>query len=54
MTMNKIKIKFPDGSEREFDSGVTPLQIAQSISRKLAEEALFVILMGLLKNYLLL
>jgi len=38
MFMNKIKIKFPDGNVREFDKGVTPFQVAQSISERLAEE----------------
>jgi threonyl-tRNA synthetase len=35
-----IKITFPDGSVKEFEKGVTPLEIAQSISRRLAEEVL--------------
>ena len=35
-----IKITFPDGSVREFESGTTGLQIAQSISSRLAEEVL--------------
>ncbi len=48
--MDKIKIKFPDGSEREYDSGVTPLQIAQSLSRKLAEEALVCEINGAAKD----
>jgi len=38
--MDKIKIKFPDGKEREFEKGVTPFQIAQSISERLADEVL--------------
>lgn len=38
--MNKIKINFPDGSSKQFDEGITPFQIAQSISQKFAEEAL--------------
>ncbi|MCU0332619.1 MAG: TGS domain-containing protein, partial [Ignavibacteriaceae bacterium] len=38
--MNKIKIKFPDGQEKEFEKGVTPFQIAQSISERLADEVL--------------
>lgn len=28
----KVKIKFPDGSEKEFDSGITAEEIAGSIS----------------------
>ena len=31
-----INIKFPDGSVRQFESGVTPLEIARSISEGLA------------------
>lgn len=38
--MDMIKIKFPDGSVKEFDNGVTPLQIAESISSRLADEVL--------------
>ncbi len=38
--MEKIKINFPDGSQKEFDKGVTPLQVAQSISSRLADDAL--------------
>ncbi len=38
--MDKIKIKFPDGNEKEFEKGITPFQIAQSISERLANEAL--------------
>jgi threonyl-tRNA synthetase len=38
--MDKIKINFPDGSSKEFEKGITPLQIAASISNRLAEEAL--------------
>ncbi len=37
---DKVKIKFPDGSEKEFDMGITPYQIAESISPRLAEEVL--------------
>jgi threonyl-tRNA synthetase len=40
--MNKIKITFPDGNSREFDEGVAGLQIAESISKGLAKEALAV------------
>ena len=35
-----IKITFPDGSVREFESGVTPLQVAESISQRLAQDVL--------------
>lgn len=33
-----VKITFPDGSSREFQEGVTGMQIAESISPKLAKE----------------
>ena len=35
-----IKITFPDGSVREYSEGVTGLQIAESISSRLAQEVL--------------
>ncbi|OGU67761.1 MAG: threonine--tRNA ligase [Stygiobacter sp.] len=38
--MEKINIKFPDGSVREFDKGVTPYEVAKSISNRLADDAL--------------
>ncbi len=38
--MNKIKITFPDGNKKEFDSGITPYSIAESISSRLAKESL--------------
>ena len=37
-----IKITFPDGSVREFDKGITGLQIAESISSRLAQDVLAV------------
>ena len=40
--MSKIKITFPDGTSREFEQGVTGLQIAEGISKGLAKEALAV------------
>ena len=40
--MDKITITFPDGSARTYESGVTGLQIAESISSGLAREALAV------------
>ncbi|MCX6144945.1 MAG: threonine--tRNA ligase [Ignavibacteriales bacterium] len=40
--MAKIKITFPDGNSKEYDSGVTGLQIAEEISKGLAREALAV------------
>jgi threonyl-tRNA synthetase len=38
--MDKIKITFPDGAVKEFDKGITPYQIAESISKRLADDAL--------------
>lgn len=35
-----IKITFPDGSVREYECGVTGLQIAESISSRLAQDVL--------------
>ena len=35
-----INIKFPDGSVKQFESGVTPLEVAQSISSGLARQVL--------------
>ncbi len=35
-----IRITFPDGSAREYEAGVTGLQIAESISPRLAEDVL--------------
>ena len=38
--MENIKITLPDGSVKEFEKGVTAYQIAESISGRLAKEAL--------------
>ena len=35
-----ISITFPDNSVKQFEAGVTPLQIAESISPRLAKEVL--------------
>ena len=35
-----IKITFPDNSVKEYDKGTTPLQIAESISPRLAQDVL--------------
>jgi len=48
--MNKIKITLPDGSTKEFAAGVTPLEIAQSISSRLAKEALVAKINGIVKD----
>jgi threonyl-tRNA synthetase len=38
--MSMINITFPDGTIKEFESGISPFQIAQSISSGLADEIL--------------
>ncbi len=38
--MQKVVLQFPDGSEREFDSGVTGAEVAGAISQGLARNAL--------------
>ena len=35
-----IKITFPDGNQRDFNRGVTPLEIAKSISEGLARNTI--------------
>ena len=35
-----IHITFPDGGVREYESGITPLQVAESISQRLAQDIL--------------
>lgn len=37
---NKVKITLPDGSSRDFTNGVTPFEVAATISQRLAQEAL--------------
>jgi len=44
--MSKIKITFPDGNSKEFEKGVTGYEIAESISPRLAKEALAVQMNG--------
>ncbi len=41
-----VKITFPDGGVREYENGVTGMQIAESISPKLAKEVLSVSVNG--------
>lgn len=43
---NKIEITFPDGTKKEFDSGITGAQIAQGISNGLAKNALSISVNG--------
>ncbi|OPZ02568.1 MAG: Threonine--tRNA ligase [Bacteroidetes bacterium ADurb.BinA395] len=44
--MNMIKITFPDGSVKEFPKGITGLEIAESISSRLAQDALSITVNG--------
>jgi len=46
MNDQKINITFPDGSVKEFPKGITGLDIAASISKRLADEALAVKING--------
>ncbi len=48
-----IKIKFPDGTEKEFPKGITGLDIAKSLSHKLAKEALAITVNGKLQDLML-
>ena len=48
--MEKIKIKFPDSSIKELDKGISGLQVAQSISSRLFDEALAVEVNGEVKD----
>lgn len=45
-----IKITFPDGSVKEFEKGITPYQIAESISGRLAKEALVAKVDGVVRD----
>jgi threonyl-tRNA synthetase len=37
---DNVKITLPDGSQREYDTGTTPAEIASSIGKRLAEDAI--------------
>ncbi len=41
-----IKITFPDGNQRQFKSGITPLEIAKSISEGLARNTISALVDG--------
>jgi threonyl-tRNA synthetase len=38
--MEKVTLRFPDGSEKEFPTGITAYKVAESISKRLADDAL--------------
>ncbi len=46
MSQQSISISFPDGNQKEYPSGVTGREIASSISKGLAHEALSITLNG--------
>ena len=48
--MSKVQIKFPDGSVKEFESGVTAYEIAKSISPGLAKKVLAARLNGTVRG----
>ncbi len=48
--MNNIKITFPDGNIKEFGKGITGRKIAESISSRLAEDALAVEVNGFVRD----
>ena len=48
--MEKVKIKLPDGSEREYDKGITPLGVAKTISGRLGKESLISQIDGIFKE----
>ncbi|MCC5925391.1 MAG: threonine--tRNA ligase [Bacteroidetes bacterium] len=50
MSSGTIILTFPDGSNREFDHGVTGFDVAQSISPRLAREALSVTIDGTIQD----
>ena len=36
--MDKVSIEFPDGSIKEFEKGITAIQVAESISSSLKKQ----------------
>jgi threonyl-tRNA synthetase len=38
--MSQISLTFPDGNARDFDAGVTPAEVAESISKSLSKKAI--------------
>ena len=38
--MSQISLTFPDGNARSYDAGVTPAQVAESISKSLSKKAI--------------
>lgn len=50
MSAKKIRIRFPDGSQKEFPQGITGMEIAQSISEGLARNALSIKVNGQVRD----
>lgn len=48
--MEKVVVKFPDGNSKEFDKNISAIDVAKSISSKLAEETLAVKINGCVKD----
>ncbi|MCH7826464.1 MAG: TGS domain-containing protein, partial [Bacteroidetes bacterium] len=48
--MENINITFPDGSVKQFEKGITAFNIAESISHRLADDALAVMVNGQSKD----
>ncbi|MFQ6007523.1 MAG: threonine--tRNA ligase, partial [Candidatus Zixiibacteriota bacterium] len=48
--MAHVQVKLPDGSIRDFDSGITGIEIARSLSPRLAEEAIAVKVNGVVRD----
>lgn len=46
-----IKITFPDGNIKEYAAGITPIEIAQSISQRLADEVLCATVNGEISDF---
>ena len=47
---DNINITFPDGNKREFEKGITGYQIAESIAKSLAKEAIAINIDGVQKD----
>jgi threonyl-tRNA synthetase len=48
--MNTITVTFPDGNSKEFEQNITALDVAKSISNRLADDALAVVINGKVKE----
>ena len=38
--MSQISLTFPDGNARDYNAGVTPAEVAESISKSLSKKAI--------------